>query len=118
MAGAADPHLHRCHRERAAEASGAAQAAAVRERSVYYHWFRSRGRFTGSGVVESGCKSVIGQRLKLSGMHWTAADADAITTLRYQRAGSPKTRSGMHRATRRQPPDQPNPLNDLDHLQN
>jgi hypothetical protein len=33
-----------------------------------YHWFRSRGLFTGSGVVEAGCKSVIGQRLKQSGI--------------------------------------------------
>ena len=31
-----------------------------------YEWFRSRGPFTGSGVVETGCKSVIGQRLKSS----------------------------------------------------
>ena len=29
-----------------------------------YSWFRSRGLFIGSGVVESGCKAVIGQRLK------------------------------------------------------
>ena len=34
-----------------------------------YHWFRSRGLFVGSGVVESGCKTVIGQRLKQAGMH-------------------------------------------------
>ncbi len=30
-----------------------------------YHWFRSRGLFVGSGAVESSCKAVIGQRLKL-----------------------------------------------------
>jgi hypothetical protein len=30
-----------------------------------YHWFRSRGLFVGSGVVESGCKAVIDQRLKI-----------------------------------------------------
>jgi hypothetical protein len=47
-----------------------------------YHWFRSRGLFVGSGVVEAGCKSVIGQRLKQSGMHWTVRGADAITALR------------------------------------
>ncbi len=29
-----------------------------------YHWFRQCGLFVGSGVVEAGCKSVIGQRLK------------------------------------------------------
>jgi hypothetical protein len=51
-----------------------------------YHRFRSRGLFVGSGAVEAGCKSVIGQRLKLSGMHWTVAGASAITTLRCQQA--------------------------------
>jgi hypothetical protein len=55
-----------------------------------YHWFRCRGLFVGSGVVESGCKPVIGQRLKSSGMHWTAAGADAITTLRCQQASRPE----------------------------
>jgi hypothetical protein len=42
------------------------------------------------GPVEAGCKSVIGQRLKLSGMHWTVASADAITTLRCQQASRPE----------------------------
>jgi hypothetical protein len=51
-----------------------------------YKWFRSRGLFVGSGTVESGCKAVIGQRLKLSGMHWTVAGASAITTLRCHQA--------------------------------
>ena len=55
-----------------------------------YHWFRSRGLFVGSGAVESGCKAVIGQRLKLSGMRWTVAGADAITTLRCQQASRPE----------------------------
>jgi hypothetical protein len=53
-----------------------------------YKWFRSRGLFVGSGVVEAGCKAVIGQRLKQSGMHWTAAGADAIITLRCAEASS------------------------------
>ena len=57
-----------------------------------YKWFRSRGLFVGSGVVESGCKAVIGQRLKLSGMRWTVAGADAITTLRCQQASRPEDR--------------------------
>jgi hypothetical protein len=39
----------------------------------------------GSG---SRCKSVIGQRLKQSGMHWTTGGADAITTLRRIEASS------------------------------
>jgi hypothetical protein len=57
-----------------------------------YHWFRQRGLLVGSGVVEAGCKTVIGQRLKLSGMHWTTAGADAITTLRCQQASRPEDR--------------------------
>ena len=55
-----------------------------------YKWFRSRGLFVGSGAVEAGCKSVIGQRLKLSGMHWTIAGAGAIATLRCQQASRPE----------------------------
>jgi hypothetical protein len=53
-----------------------------------YRWFRSRGLFVGSGVVEAGCKSVIGQRLKQSGMHWTVNGADAVITLRCAEASS------------------------------
>jgi hypothetical protein len=57
-----------------------------------YKWFRSRGLFVGSGLVESGCKAVIGQRLKLSGMRWTLTGAEAITTLRCQQASRPEDR--------------------------
>ena len=46
------------------------------------------GLFVGSGVVEAGCKSVIGQRLKQSGMHWTVDGADAIIALRCREASS------------------------------
>jgi hypothetical protein len=53
-----------------------------------YKWFRSRGLSVGSGVVEAGCKAVIGQRLKSSGMRWTVAGADAIAALRCQEASS------------------------------
>lgn len=47
-----------------------------------YAHFRKLGMFVGSGVVEAGCKSLIGQRLKLSGMRWTITGATGITTLR------------------------------------
>ena len=53
-----------------------------------YHWFRSRGLFTGSGVVEAGCKTIVAQRLKQAGMHWTTAGADAIIALRCREASS------------------------------
>ena len=55
-----------------------------------YHWGRQCGLFVGSGVVEASCKSVIGQRLKQSGMHWTVRGADAIATLRCQQASRPE----------------------------
>jgi hypothetical protein len=51
-----------------------------------YQHFRSLGMFVGSGAVEAGCKAVIGQRLKLSGMHWTCNGATGILTLRCQQA--------------------------------
>jgi len=47
-----------------------------------YSHFRSLGMFIGSGAVEAGCKSVVGQRLKLSGMRWTERGATGILTLR------------------------------------
>ncbi len=53
-----------------------------------YHWFRQCGLFTGSGVVEASCKTIIGQRLKQSGMHWTVPGADAIIALRCREASS------------------------------
>jgi len=47
-----------------------------------YPEFRENGFFVGSGVVEAGCKSVIGSRLKRSGMFWTVRGANAIIALR------------------------------------
>ena len=49
---------------------------------MLYAQFRSRSFFVGSGVVEAGCKSVIGLRLKQSGMRWTVRGANAIIALR------------------------------------
>jgi hypothetical protein len=47
-----------------------------------YKTFRKQGLFVGSGVVEAGCRTVIGQRLKQSGMHWTVQGANNIIALR------------------------------------
>ena len=46
-----------------------------------YPEFRKRGLFVGSGVIEAGCKTVLG-RLKQSGMFWTVRGANAIIALR------------------------------------
>ena len=53
-----------------------------------YQHFRALGMFVGSGVVEAGCKAVIGQRLKLSGMRWTIPGATSIAALRCQQASN------------------------------
>jgi hypothetical protein len=47
-----------------------------------YPAFRRQHLFVGSGVIEAGCKTVIGQRLKQSGMFWTVRGANAILALR------------------------------------
>jgi hypothetical protein len=47
-----------------------------------YPIFRRQHLFVGSGVIEAGCKTVIGSRLKQSGMFWTVRGANAIIALR------------------------------------
>jgi hypothetical protein len=50
-----------------------------------YPKFRKQGLFIGSGVIEAGCRTVIGSRLKQSGMFWTVRGANAIIALRCNR---------------------------------
>ena len=50
-----------------------------------YPTFRAQGLFVGSGVVEAGCKTVIGSRLKRSAMFWTVRGANDIIALRCSR---------------------------------
>jgi hypothetical protein len=50
-----------------------------------YPKFRKQGLFIGSGVIEAGCKTIIGSRLKQSGMFWTERGANAIIALRCTR---------------------------------
>jgi len=47
-----------------------------------YDQYRAQGLFIGSGVIEAGCRHVIGQRFKQSGMFWTERGANAILALR------------------------------------
>jgi len=50
-----------------------------------YPTFRRWHLFVGSGVIEAGCKTLIGSRLKCSGMFWTVRGANAIIALRCNR---------------------------------
>ena len=72
-------------------ADGGKNAAEVDRKLQYYrdNYDRMRydeyilnGWFIGSGVVESGCKCVVQQRLGLSGMHWSLKGAEALLPLR------------------------------------
>lgn len=67
------------------------KAAAVAEALGYFErnvarmqngTFRKQGLFIGSGVVEAGCKTVIGARCKQSGMFWSQPGAENILAVR------------------------------------
>lgn len=73
------------------ECAGKPQAQAVEEQLGYfmhnvermqYRTFRRQGFFIGSGVIEAGCKTVIGSRCKQSGMFWGESGAENILALR------------------------------------
>jgi hypothetical protein len=73
------------------ECAGQPQAEEVEKQLGYfarniqrmqYGTFRAKGYFIGSGVVEAGCKTVIGGRCKQSGMFWSETGAENILALR------------------------------------
>ena len=70
---------------------GTAQTQAVEKELGYfvnnvarmqYGTFRRRGLFIGSGVIEAGCKTIIGARCKQSGMFWGEPGAENVLALR------------------------------------
>jgi hypothetical protein len=76
---------------RSLDASSPEMVEAIRKQADYfeknaermrYPEFRRQHLFVGSGVIEAGCKTVIGSRLKQSGMFWTVRGANAIIALR------------------------------------
>jgi uncharacterized protein UPF0236 len=73
------------------ECAGKPQAEAVEKQLGYfvnnvarmqYGSYRRQGFFIGSGVVEAGCKTIIGSRCKQSGMFWGKPGAENILALR------------------------------------
>ena len=73
-------------RSRRAEVQEAVRKAVsyfeINAERMRYARFRSQGLFVGSGVVEAGCRTIVGLRLKQSGMRWTVRGANAIIALR------------------------------------
>jgi hypothetical protein len=47
-----------------------------------YGTYRKKGWFIGSGVIEAGCKTVVGKRLKQSGMFWSQPGASSVLQFR------------------------------------
>jgi hypothetical protein len=69
------------HPELAEDIFAEANYFANNKERMRYPKFRQQGFFVGSGVIEAGCKTVLG-RLKRSGMFWTVRGANAIIALR------------------------------------
>ncbi len=70
---------------RAGLAEAVAEVAGYLERNAHrteYPEYLAEGWCIGSGAVESACKTVVGQRLKLAGMRWGEDGADALCHLR------------------------------------
>jgi len=49
---------------------------------MQYGSFRAKNYFIGSGVIEAGCRTVIGKRSKQSGRHWGEASAEKVPAFR------------------------------------
>ena len=47
-----------------------------------YPAYRERGLLIGSGMVESSCRTLVGERLKCAGMRWSRAGANDVMALR------------------------------------
>ena len=47
-----------------------------------YGVFSACGIFVGSGVIEAGCKVIVGTRMKNAGMHWSKDNAEKMISLR------------------------------------
>lgn len=75
----------RRHADRSEEARKCFQYLHRNRERMRYPQFEADGLCTSSGVVEAGCKGVIGTRLKRSGMRWTVSGANAIIALRCSR---------------------------------
>src|SRR6266481_5315528 len=72
-------------------AAGGPQAEAMEKALGYfarhrarlqYGRFREAGYFIGSGVIEAGCKAMVGARCQQSGMFWSEPGADHVLALR------------------------------------
>jgi len=82
--------LRELRRERGREMSPEMRRAVLHEVQYFrrhrsrmqYPAYRREGMMIGSGPVEAGCKRIVGQRLKGTGMRWCQEGADAVLAVR------------------------------------
>src|SRR5438132_511844 len=100
------------------ECAGKPQAETVEKELGYfvsniprmqYGTFRQKGFFIGSGVIEAGCKTVIGARCKQSGMRRSEKGEEKVIALRCVRSSGQrvdfwKSRANEHAARNDEPP--------------
>ncbi len=79
--GEAQAHLPKAAKARKL-AKGQIAYLATNQTRMQYGTYRQAGYFIGSGVIEAGCKTVIGLRAKQSGMKWSEAGAGHVLNLR------------------------------------
>jgi len=71
------------YRDSGAEDAGTAEKYLRRYRRFMDYWaMKELGYPIGSGIVESACKQIVSERMKLSGMRWQKAGAQVTMTLR------------------------------------
>ena len=75
-------HALRSHAASSAEPIKCAMYIFHNRARMRYPKFHTQGFCTSTGVLEAGCKVVIGTRLKRTGMHWSVSGANAIIALR------------------------------------
>jgi len=75
-------HALQPHAASVAEATKCAMYIFRHRARMRYPKFQAQGFCTSTGVLEAGCKVVIGTRLKRAGMHWSVSGANAIMALR------------------------------------
>ena len=68
--------------EKAQEGDKALNYFVKNRHRMQYRLFREQGYFIGSGVVEAACKTLVAQRLKGAGMHWSEKGLANILAIR------------------------------------
>src|SRR6056297_4274789 len=74
--------LHGYKKSEAADAQTAEKYLRRYRRFMDYASMREHGYPIGSGVVESACKQIVSERMKLSGMRWHKTGGQHTMTLR------------------------------------